>query len=188
MTYNEAQDAYIFCDASDKGFGDHLTTGSEDEPLEMFGSWSLDEQVQSSTWREFEAVKRVSTHFSTGLQGRTVRVYPDNKNVAHIIRVGSRKISLHKSVMSVHELCKNNSIKLSIVWILRKYNSHADTLSRKSDCDDWVVQDWLFKYLDNLWGPHNCDLLAHDYNANCQNFNSRFWCPGTAAVDTFTVH
>jgi len=48
-----------------------LTTGSEYEPLEMFGSWSLDEQVQSSTWRELEAVKRVSTHFSTGLQGRT---------------------------------------------------------------------------------------------------------------------
>jgi hypothetical protein len=31
LTYNEAQDAYIFCDASDKGFGGHLTTGSDDE-------------------------------------------------------------------------------------------------------------------------------------------------------------
>ena len=49
LTYNKAQDAYIFCDASDKGFVGHLTTGSEDEPLEMFGSWSLDEQGQSST-------------------------------------------------------------------------------------------------------------------------------------------
>ena len=122
LTYNEAQDAYIFYDALDKGFVGHLTTGSDDESLEMFGSWSLDEQVQSSTWRELEAVTRVSAHFSTGLQGRTVRVYPDNKNVAHIIRVGIRKISLHKSVMSVHELCKSNSIKLSIVWIPRKYN------------------------------------------------------------------
>jgi hypothetical protein len=122
LTYNEAQDAYIFCDASDKGFVGHLTTGSEDEPLEMFGSWSLDEQVQSSIWRGLEAVKRVSTHFSTCLQGRTIRVYSGNKNVAHIIRVGSRKISLHKSAMSIHELCKHNSIKLSIVWIPRKYN------------------------------------------------------------------
>jgi hypothetical protein len=121
LTYNEAQDAYIFCDASDKGFGGHLTTGSDDESLEMFGSWSLDEQVQSSTWREL-AVTRVSAHFSTGLQGRTIRVYTYNKNVAHTIIVGSRKISLHKSVMSVHELCKSNSIKLSIVWIPRKYN------------------------------------------------------------------
>ena len=40
LTYNEAQDAYICCDASDKGFGGHLTTSSEHEPLEMFGSWS----------------------------------------------------------------------------------------------------------------------------------------------------
>lgn len=38
LTYNEAQDVYIFCDASDKGFGGHFTTGSEDEPLETFGS------------------------------------------------------------------------------------------------------------------------------------------------------
>lgn len=61
-------------------------------------------------------------------------------------------------------------------------------MSRKSDCDDWVVQDWLFKYLDNLWGPHNCDRFAHNYNAKCQNFNSKFWCPGIVEVDTFTVH
>ena len=83
MTYNEAQDAYIFCDASDKGFVGHLTTGSEDEPLEMFGSWSLDEQVQSSTWREFGAVKRVSTHFSTGFSLNIFYLLKCAKRIRH---------------------------------------------------------------------------------------------------------
>jgi hypothetical protein len=37
----------------------HLTTGSEDEPVEIYCSWSREEQAQSSTWRELEAVNRV---------------------------------------------------------------------------------------------------------------------------------
>jgi hypothetical protein len=39
-TYNETQDFYVFCDGSEIGFGGHLTTGSEDEPVEIYGSWA----------------------------------------------------------------------------------------------------------------------------------------------------
>ena len=88
------------------------------------------------------------------LNGKFVRVYTDNKNVTHIIRVGSRKNILHSSVIEIHELCMKHSIKLSIVWIPREVNDKADSLSRKSDCDDWEIEDWLFKYLDQLWGVH----------------------------------
>jgi hypothetical protein len=49
LTYNETQDFHVFCDASEIGFGGHLTTGSEDEPVEIYGSWSREEQAQSST-------------------------------------------------------------------------------------------------------------------------------------------
>lgn len=38
LTYNETQDFHVFCDASEIGFGDHLTTGPEDEPVEIYGS------------------------------------------------------------------------------------------------------------------------------------------------------
>ena len=38
LTYNEAHDFHIFCDASETGFGGHLTTGSEDEPVATYGS------------------------------------------------------------------------------------------------------------------------------------------------------
>jgi hypothetical protein len=46
------------------------------------------------------------------------------------------------------------------------------SLSRKSDCDDWEIEDFIFKYLDNLWGPHSSDRFAHDYNAKCKQFFS----------------
>jgi hypothetical protein len=55
LTYNETQDFHVFCDVSEIGFGGHLTTGSEDEPVEIYCSWSREEQAQSSTWRELEA-------------------------------------------------------------------------------------------------------------------------------------
>jgi hypothetical protein len=115
---------------------------------------SREEQAQSSTWRELEAVNK--------LNGELVRVYTDNKNVTHIIRVGSRKNILHSSVIEIHELCMKHSIKLSIVWIPREANDKADNLSRKSDCDDWEIEDWLFKYLYQLWGPHPVDRFARD--------------------------
>ena len=81
LTYNETQDFHVFCDASEIGFGGHLTTGSEDEPVEIYGSWSREEQAQSSTWRELEAVNRVLRNVINKLNGKFVRVYTDNKNV-----------------------------------------------------------------------------------------------------------
>ena len=80
-----------------------------------------------------------------------------------------------------------HSIKLSIVWIPREANDKADSLSRKSDCHDWEIEDWLFKYLDQLWGPYSVDRFAHDYNTKCKHFNSQFWCPGTNGIDSFTL-
>jgi hypothetical protein len=52
------------------------------------------------------------------LNGKVVRVYTDNKNVPHILRVGSRKIILHEKVMSVHKLYLQNSVKMNAVWLL----------------------------------------------------------------------
>ena len=45
FSYNEPQDLHVFCNASETGFGGHLTTGSEDEPLKVFGTWSETEKV-----------------------------------------------------------------------------------------------------------------------------------------------
>ena len=50
-SYNEPYDLHVFCDAYETGFDGHMTADSEDEPLEVFGTWSETEKVQSSTWR-----------------------------------------------------------------------------------------------------------------------------------------
>ncbi|VDI79474.1 Hypothetical predicted protein [Mytilus galloprovincialis] len=187
LTYNVPQDYYVFSDASGTSFGGFVTTGSEDEPLEMFGSWSMAEQAESSTWRELEAVKRLLINFVNILSGKTIRVFTDNLNITHILNIGSRKMVLHKNALFVDEFCRENAIKLSLVWLPRESNQYADTLSRVTDSDDWEIQDEIFLYLNHVWGPHDIDRFAHDYNAKCKHFNSKFWCPGTAGIDSFYI-
>jgi len=151
----------------------------------MFGSWSSLERTESSTWRELEAVNRMLKTSTDIIKGKCVKVFSDNKNVSHILNVGSRKKKLQQIAMSVHNTCKEHSVSMLTQWIPREYNTKADTLSRFSDCDDWGIQSWVIKYLEELWGTFTFDRFAADYNTKCKKFNSKFWCRGTAGIDAF---
>ena len=39
-----------------------------------------------------------------------------------------------------------------------------------------------------MWGPHSVDCFAHVDNTQLPKFYSRFWCPGSTAIDAFTVN
>ena len=55
------------------------------------------------------------------------------------------------------------------------------------DYDDWYINHEVYKWLDTKWGPHTVDWFATCYNAQVERFNSRYACPGSEAVDAFTV-
>ena len=42
--------------------------------------------------------------------------------------------------------------------------------------------------IDRKFGPHTVDRFASTYNTQLQLFNSRYWNPGSVAVDAFTVN
>lgn len=151
----------------------------------VLGQWSRLECEKSSTWRELEGASRVVRSL-IGLQGKAVDLVMDSKNACQIVRVGSRVPELQDISLQLNEFCVNSSVKLFPRWIPREHNGVADFLSRCSDSDDWGVQFWVFKKLDQLWGPHSVDRFATDYNAKCARFNSRWWCPGTEAIDAFS--
>ena len=69
-------------------------------------------------------------------------------------------------------------------WILRTLNDKADYISHIQDFDD----PQLFANIDRLWVPQVIDCFAHIDNTQLAIFYSRFWCPGAAAVDAFTVN
>ena len=70
----------------------------------------------------------------------------------------------------------------------RDLNQLADEISRIVDYDDWQLNPAVFSSLDALWGPHSVDRFATCDNTQLIRFNSRYWSPGTEAVDTFTVN
>ena len=173
-----------YSDASSSGYGGYVV---EFGPEFAHGLWSPTELELSSTWRELKAVAMTLRSFADRLKGHAVKWFSDNQNVVRIVQRGSRKPHLQDGAMSIFELCFSAGIKLEMEWIPRDANELADYASRIREHDDWKLDPVLFVILDAAWGPHSIDCFASEHNTQLIRFHSHFWCPGTEAVDTFTV-
>ncbi|KAK3107923.1 hypothetical protein FSP39_025264 [Pinctada imbricata] len=168
-------DCIVYSDASHTGYGGYIL----DKPgSEVIGLWSDSEVEQSSTWRELVAMSRVFNSICHSLEGHTIKWYTDNKNVHHIMQVGSKNPVLHDIVVDMARGSESRSIQIDTEWVPREQNIQADFLSRCHDSDDWQIAPLVFIHLDKIWEPHTIDRFASDYNTKCVRFNSRWWCPG----------
>ena len=174
-----------YSDASATGYGGFIV---EVGPSMSHGQWSSEEREMSSTWRELRAVFAVLMAYTEKLQGHTVKWFSDNQNVVRIVQVGSKKPHLQEGAMCIFQTCLQHGIKLEMEWIPRSKNEVADYISRIVDLDDWQVNPTIFHMFDRLWGPHTVDRFASDDNTQLARFNSRFWSPGSEAVDSFAVN
>ena len=107
--------------------------------------------------------------------------------MVRIVLHGSKKPLLQELALSVFQLCVVHHVTIEPEWIPREENELADYISKLRDYDDWMVHPIIFQQIDQLWGPHTVDRFANTHNAQLERFNSRFWNPGTEAVDTFTT-
>ena len=105
-----------------------------------------------------------------------------------IVQAGSGKKHLQSIALNIFETCFEYGIRLDMEWIPHSFNDEADYVSRIQDFDDWRVNPQLFGNIGKLWGPHTVDCFAHVDNTQLSKFYSRFWCPGSVAVDAFTVN
>ena len=174
----------VYSDASDTGYGGYTV---EHGPMVAHGQWSQEEAVQSSTFRELKAVRLVLESIAHKLMNARVRWFTDNQNVVRIIEVGSRKPHIQAEALRVFHLAVQYQIHLEPSWIPREENECADYISRIVDLDDWQLNPFVFGMLDSRYGPHTVDRFASTYNTQLQRFNSRYWNPGSEAVDAFTV-
>ena len=113
---------------------------------------------------------------------------PSSSFVKRIVDCGSRRQHLQLVALDIFGMCFRYGIHLDMEWIPRSLNKKADYISRIKDFDDWKVNPILFNYIDTMWGPHSVDCFASIENTQLPKFYSRFWCPGTSAVDAFTVN
>ena len=174
----------VYSDASDTGYGGYMV---EHGPHVAHGQWTQEEAKLSSTLRELKAVRLVLESVADKLQGARVRWFTDNQNVVRILEVGSRKYDLQEEVVRVFNLTLQYQIHLEPSWVPRVENQYADYLSRIVDYDDWKLNPGVFMELDRMFGPHSIDRFASFHNKQVDRFNSRYWNPGSEAVDVFTV-
>ena len=59
-------------------------------------------------------------------------------------------------------------------------------MSKQQDYDDWQTTKFFFDLLNHKWGPFTVDRFADNENAKVGRFNSKFYCPSSAAVDAFS--
>ena len=90
--------------------------------VNVSGTWTSDESVESSTWRELEAVRRVMFSFENSLRGTCTTVYTDNANVKYVINSGSKVPKLNSIVIDIDSFYDQNNIILNVEWIPRQQN------------------------------------------------------------------
>ena len=177
--------AILTCDASESGYGAHLCVCKDRKFCS--GMWSECERGKSSTYRELKAILLALKSFSSFLTGGgKVKVFCDNQNVVRIVHCGSSVVELQQLAVDIFSFCMTNCISFQAQWIPRDENHLADYLSRLVDPDDWMLNPSLFQFLSQMWGPFDIDRMACHLNCQLARFNSKFWCPGTEAVDCFS--
>ena len=175
----------VYIDASSTGYGGFTV---EHGCHVAHGLFSKIEVAKSSTWRELHAVKMVLGSLAHLLQCQRVRWFSDNQNVVRIIEIGSKNPQLQKEALEIYSTAIRWQIRIEPEWIPRELNQRADLLSRMLDRDDWSIHPAVFQQLELLWGPHTIDRFANYLNTQLPRFNSRFWNPGSEAVDAFTCN
>ena len=98
------------------------------------------------------------------------------------------KADLHLLAYKIFKFIRKHKITLAITWIPRDSNQRADFYSKIMDFDDWFVSDFWFDFIMSRFGLPDIDRFADSDNARCSQFNSRYYYPGSSAVDSFTQH
>lgn len=173
----------VYSDASSTGYGGYYM---EHGSYIANGQWTEQEAQQSSTWHELRAVRQVLESFAKQLRNQRVRWFTDNQNVVRIVLHGSRKPVLQIKALAIFATCVSECIRLEPEWNPRKENKKADYISLLVDHDDWKLNPLIFMELDAKWGPHTVDQFADAQNHQLARLNSRYWNPGSEAVDAFT--
>lgn len=148
-------------------------------------NWSASQSTKSSTWRELCAVQKALSSYIHIAKGQRVAWFSNNQNVVSIIECGSKVRELQDLALDIFLLCSKNEVRLT------PYGSQGNrTLSLIRSVvinyyDDYTVKDEIFYYFNEMWGSHTVDRFACFYNSKLPRFNSRYFQPGSEAVDAF---
>ena len=176
----------MFTDASESGYGGFTV----DRLGQMIcaGKFTPHESHLSSTYRELLAVKLVLQSYGAILTNQAIQINIDNFNATRILTIGSSKPHLQRLAIEIFNYCLSYNIKLIPEWTPRELNRCADYYSKIKDTDSWGIDRETFEFINSQYGDFTVDRFADDRNKKLPTFNSRYYCPGTSHVNTFTAN
>uniref|UniRef100_A0A914XGM4 Reverse transcriptase domain-containing protein n=1 Tax=Plectus sambesii TaxID=2011161 RepID=A0A914XGM4_9BILA len=151
-------------------------------------SFDAVEAAQSSTYRELKTILFALQSFSPLLRDRRIVVQTDNKGAVSIINKGSGRPVLQTIAEQIYDFGVKRACLITPVWVPREQNAEADEASRIVDYDDWGVKSSFFRICEKRWGPYLIDRFADHRNTKVSRFNSKFYVPGSEAVDALACH
>lgn len=173
----------IYSDASSSASGAY-TVEADSKTFHLM--WKEFERSMSSTWRELRAIELALASFKDSLVNKEVKWFTDNQSCVKIVKSGSMKHHLQSLAYNIFKMCVEQKISIDIQWIPRLENEKADFLSNIIDHDDWGVTVTFFDFVNSLFGPFTVDRFANYNNCKLERYNSKFWNPGSEAIDCFT--
>ena len=175
----------MFTDASQHGYGGFTVTRLG--KLICAGKFTPEETLQSSTFREVLAVKLTLQSYSGILSNQSIQLNTDNFGASRILTIGSSKPHLQQLAKDIFYHCMKHNIKLTPEWTPREQNRCADYYSKIKDTDSWGIDQKTFDFINARFGNFTVDRFADDRNKKLPIFNSRYYCPGTSHVNSFTA-
>ena len=113
------------------------------------------------------------------LRNQSVHINIDNSNAC-------AKPNLRNIAIDVFIFCSKFNIKLISQWIPRQQDELGVYYSRIKDTNNWSIDNYGFRLINNLYGPFTVNRFINNLNRKLKMFNSKYYCPGTSHVNAFT--
>ena len=153
--------------------------------------FALNEQQQSSTYRELLAVYRIFLHNEKFLQlnkGHSVAWLTDNRALVSILQRGSRVDQIQQLAMDITVTQIRYDIRIIPVWQRRStlLLRIADDGSKSDNTDEWGLSDTHYKFICDKFDIHpSFDLMATSSNTKCEYFYSKLPDAAASGVNVF---
>ena len=159
-------------------------------------TFSEEEGGSSSTWREMRGINLGFRDAAPSLKGGRATVLTDSQPAERAFKYGSMLAELQTQARELWATAGQFSIELTVLWKRRseKEGKMADSLTR-----EWVRGRRMFRqeYKLSRKDFEQCqlaagvqcevDVFASDWSALLDKFFSKYYMPGCAGADCFTL-
>ena len=179
----------------------NVTVNQAQQGLDVCGSFSLEQSMRSSTWRELYGTGKLLETFGPILSGITVPVYLDSQVSVMVLggslptypnKVfgGSKKEDLQQLVSWIFDLAEKYDFGVHPLWVPRALNERSDYNSHLNEHNhyDYCLKLEVFQQVESLFGPHTIDRFDSDTSAQLIRYNTQYFSPHAEGLDAFTIN